>query len=105
MAEKKFPNKTVIDAIVAKFGSVVALSKILKLDRASVYQRIERQSGKFLKELRELGVILPGSNPFDNNMLKNENINLKKELEELRKQNSFLLNELIALKTNKEPLP
>jgi len=61
MAEKKYFKKDLIQSIIAKFGSVEALAKYLEIERTGLYQKIERQSPKFLKQLEDCGIVLPSS--------------------------------------------
>lgn len=56
MKQKKYSNQQLIDAIVEKFGSIEAFADLQKVDRTNIYQRIDRQTAKFLKELRDSGV-------------------------------------------------
>lgn len=48
MSEKKFSNEDIIDAIIFKFGNIEALAKELNTSSANIYQKISRQTTKFL---------------------------------------------------------
>lgn len=65
MTEKKFSNEEIIEAIIKKFGSVEKLADQLGVARANIYQKIGRQSTKFLAELESLGIQLPSKSEDD----------------------------------------
>lgn len=59
MKEKKYNGSDIRDAIIFKFGSVENYAGQKKLDRSSIYQKIERQTTKFIKSLIDDGIKLP----------------------------------------------
>jgi hypothetical protein len=115
--EKIFTNEEIIKAIIKKYGSVEAYAKQKGVQAESMYQRIGRQTDKFMFELERDNITIEkldksitvkdaevsgilGSGKFqtvikdDCSEIKTENIYLKKLLEEKDSQIK-LLREMI----------
>jgi preprotein translocase subunit YajC len=102
MRKNKFAEKELRDAIIMAFGSIDEYAKKTNVARANIYQKIERQSSKFLKELKDNGVVINSGGQIGkmdaNNNKGTINISANNEIEKLKNEIEKQNNEIEMLK-------
>lgn len=58
MDEKKITKDEIRRAIIYKYGSIENYAEVIGTKRQNIYDKISNRSAKFLKELKDNGVVL-----------------------------------------------
>ena len=60
--EKKYKKNEINEAIKIKYGTLRAFASEIGIKEQNLGNKISQQSPKFLKQLRDSGIVLPGYN-------------------------------------------
>lgn len=61
MKEKKYTREEILTAIYEKFGTLEELAKALKSNKQNISDKINRQSPKFIRQLKSAGININGA--------------------------------------------